>query len=175
MFLHPDKNLAQFDLGEGMRVADFGAGSGHNTFAASIRVGHTGKVYAIEVQKNLLKRLENELKENHISNVSCIWGDIEKKGGTKITDRSMDRVILSNILFQVQDKFGLLDEAKRVLKPGGEILLIEWQDSFAGMGPQRKDIVNKQAALDLFEKRGFKMLRTISTGPHHYGIIFIHE
>jgi ubiquinone/menaquinone biosynthesis C-methylase UbiE len=175
MFLHPDKSIAQLDLREGMRVADLGAGSGHITRSAALRVGHTGKVYAVEVQKDLLKKLEHELEEGGIRNVIAIWGDIEKKGGTKIADGSMDAVILSNVLFQVTDKFGLIDEAKRILKPNGKILVIDWQESFKGMGPGASDVVNKAHALELFGKRGFRLLENISTGPQHYGIILVHE
>jgi len=175
MFLDPNKNIGQLGLREGMRVADFGAGSGFNTRAASAYVGHTGKVYAIEVQKSLVKKLEDDLREAKISNVSCIWGDIEKKGGTKLSDKSVDAIIISNVLFQVPDKLGLIDEAKRILKDDGKVLLIDWQESFGNLGPTFDTVVSKSMAEDLFHRRGFKTLETISTGPHHYGIIFIHE
>jgi ubiquinone/menaquinone biosynthesis C-methylase UbiE len=175
MFTNPEQNVLQLGLTEGMRVADFGAGTGFYSKAASKKVGHTGKVYAIEVQKDLVKKLEDEIKYWDLKNVECIWGDIETKGGTKIANRSMDAVIISNVLFQVEDKLGLLDEAKRVLKTGGKILLIDWSDSFGGMGPAPHLVVGESMAKELFEKRGFKFVEKISTSPHHYGIIFKYE
>src|SRR5680860_1853680 len=123
MFSNPEKNIAQLNLREGMYVADFGAGVGLYSKFASKKVGESGKVYAVEVQKDFVHKLEGELKDWKISNVECVWGDIERLGGTKIADRSMDVVIISNVLFQAEDKLGLVDEAKRVLKSDGSCLL----------------------------------------------------
>ena len=174
MFLKPNESIIQFFLKDGMRVADFGAGTGAFTKAISEQVGYTGTVYAIEIQKDLLARLESDLKEKRISNVVYVWGDVEKRGGTKIPDRSVDAVVISNILFQAQDKLGLIDEAKRILKSDGKVLVIDWKESFASMGPIKNHIVTKDDALSLFRKRGFAFLEEISTTPHHYGIIFTH-
>jgi arsenite methyltransferase len=175
MFLKPKLSVGQLELQEGMHVADFGAGTGFYVREASVRVGNTGRVYAIEVQKDMVKKLESDLKEWGISNVECIWGDIEKNGGTKVSDSSMDAVIISNVLFQAEDKFGLIDEAKRILKKAGKVLLVDWKDSYNGMGPSQMHVVREEVARDLFIKRGFKVIENISTSPHHYGIIFRYE
>lgn len=175
MFTNPEKNVLRLGLKEGMRVADFGSGSGFYTRVCSERVGQSGKVYAIEIQKDLVKRFENDIKSWGLTNVFCIWGDIERVGGTKIKDGTMDAVIISNVFFQVEDKLGLIDEAHRVLKKEGEVLFIEWKDSFNGMGPDPKNIIPEETAKELFKKRGFKFIENISTNIHHYGIIFKHE
>lgn len=175
MFTNPEQNILHLGLKEGMRVADFGAGTGFYSKAMSLKVGYTGKVYAIEVQKDLVKKLESEIKRWGISNIECIWGDIERRGGTKISDHSMDAVVVSNVLFQAEDKLGLVDEVKRVLKKGGNVLLIDWSDSFGGMGPAKEHVVTESMTKELFEKRGFKFEENISVGMHHYGIIFKHE
>lgn len=175
MFTNPAQNILHLGLKEGMRVADFGTGTGAYSKAISPKVGYTGKVYAIEVQKELVKKLESELKHWGLSNVECIWGDIERRGGTKIADHTMDRVIISNVLFQAEDKLGLIDEARRILKKEGEVLLIDWSESFGGMGPTAQNIVTEFMAREMFEKRGFKFVEKISTSAHHYGIIFKYE
>lgn len=175
MFANPEKNIAQLGLREGMKVADLGAGTGAYSKAASYHVGHTGHVYAVEVQKDLVNKLDSEIVKWNTKNTECILGDIEKVGGTKIADKSMDAVIISNVLFHSQDKLGLIDEAKRILKKGGRLLLVDWAQSFSGMSPSANHIVSKNHAEDLFVKRGFKALETISAGAHHYGIIFKYE
>ena len=60
MFSDPEKNIEQFSLGKGMHVADFGTGSGFYALAAAEAVGETGRVYAIDVQKDLLEKLKKE-------------------------------------------------------------------------------------------------------------------
>lgn len=172
MFSNPEKNISQLRLEEGMSVADLGAGSGFYVKALSKKVGTSGRVYAVEVQKDMVKRLESEMKAAHLSNVVCVWGDIEKVGGTKIADESVHAVILSNVLFQVEDKLGLIDEAKRIVKKGGKVLLVDWMDSYGGMGPAVHHVVTKERAEELFTKRGFITSEVISVLDHHYGIIF---
>lgn len=174
MFINPEYTITQLGLREGMKVADFGTGTGAYAKAASPRVGNSGKVYAIEVQKDLVKKLEADVKTWGFSNIECLWADIEKRGGTKIADQSLDAVIISNVLFQAEDKIGLIDEAKRVLKKDGRVLLIDWSDSFSGMGPGPAHVVSEPMARDLFASRGFRVLENISTSVHHYGIIFLH-
>jgi len=175
MFTNPEQNILRLGLKEGMRVADFGAGTGFYSKIASQKVGYSGKVYAIEVQKNLVEKLENDLKNSRFGSIHCIWGDVERLGGTKLSDKSIDRIIISNILFQSENKIGLIDEARRILKNDGEILLIDWSDSFGGMGPNAKHVITQTEAKELFEKRGFKFVENISVGNHHYGIIFKYE
>lgn len=170
MFTNPDKSIAQFGLREGMRVAEFGAGGGFMTRSIASRVGHTGLVYAIEVQKDLVKKLEKDLKDWQVSNTSVIWGDVEKVGGTKIADHSMDAVVISNILFQAEDRLGLIDEAKRILKKGGRVLFIDWLEM-----QKQHNMVTEKKAIELFTLRGFKFIENISKSDHHYGIIFINE
>ncbi len=175
MFSNPEQNVGQLGLREGMKVADFGAGTGMYSKAAGKRVGEEGKVYAVEVQKDLVKKMENEIKTWGAVNIECIWGDIEKKNGTKIADQSMDAVIVSNVFFQVADKLGLIDEVKRILKEKGKVLFIDWSDSFNGMGPALEHIIKKEKSIELFGSRGFKFLEDVIVSDHHYGIIFIHE
>lgn len=174
MFTNPQQNILHLGLKEGMVVADFGAGAGFYSRACSERVGLSGKVYAIEVQKDLVKKLESELKNWKISNIDCIWGDIEKVGGTKLGDYSVDAVIISNVLFQTEDKLGVIDEAGRILKKEGKVLVVDWNDE-SYMGKDGGYYISEDKIRELFEKRGFRFTEKISTTSTHYGIIFIHE
>jgi ubiquinone/menaquinone biosynthesis C-methylase UbiE len=164
MFVNPEKNIAALLLQEGMRVADFGAGSGFLTKILSRRVGHTGHVYAIEIQKELVKKLESEIKDNKKeqgqSNVSVIWGDIEKIGGSKIADHALDAVIISNVMFQTEDMLGVIDETKRILKPGGQVLCID------------RHVISPKKIEQLFTQRGFAFVENVEETSHQYGIIF---
>lgn len=172
MFSKPEQNVLKLGLREGMRVADLGAGTGAYSLACGRHVGHTGHVYAIEVQKGLLKKLESEIKELNLTNVECIWGDIEKIGGTRIADNSMDIVIIANVFSFAEDKLGLIDEAKRILKKDGKVLFVEWSNSFVKMINRTNHIIDEKEVIDLFTKRNFKVVEKITTTEHHYGIIF---
>ncbi len=172
MFSDPVKNIESLGIQAGQEIADFGSGSGHYALAVAKALMSTGRVYAIDVNKDLLTKLKNNATREGLYNVEVIWGDIEKPIGTKLRDGSVDIVILSNILFQLDDKNGLINEAKRVLKQGGRVLVVEWADSFGGIGPTPKTVVSKDKAKALFENSGFHMDREIDAGSHHYGFIY---
>ncbi len=168
-FSDPQKNIAQFGMGPGMSVADLGAGTGFYSIEAARLVGSTGKVYAVEVQKDLLEKLKTNARNEHLLNIEVLWGDIEKIGGTRLRDASVDRVIASNVLFQIEHKDNFCLEIKRILKANGKVLVVDWS-SQSPMGP--KNVVPQQSAQSLFEKAGFVYDSAISAGDHHYGLIF---
>lgn len=170
-FADPIGNIEQLGLREGMKVADLGAGIGAYAIPAGKKVGDTGRVFAVEVQKNLLTTIKDTAFEKQVSNVEVIWGDIENLNGTKIADYSVDVIIIANVLFQVEDKDGVLKEARRILKQDGRLLLVDWKDSYGGVGPQPEYIVTADKARALFETAGFVFVESIDTGSQHYGFI----
>ncbi len=172
MFSSPEKNIEQLNLLPNQIVADFGAGSGAYTIAAAKALNGTGKVYAIDVQKDLLTRLENTCKESNVSNVSFVWGNLEQVGGTKLSDQSVDIAILSNVLFQTPDKKGVIEEIKRVLKQGGTLLVIDWTASYSSMGPTPLQVFPELEARKLVESSTFSFDRTLNAGNFHYGLVF---
>lgn len=172
MFSDPDQNVENFGLMPGMHVADCGSGSGFYSLAAARALGEKGRVYAIDVQKDLLARLKNEAARLHLKNIETIWGNIEKPGGTSLRDNSVDAAFLANVLFQVKDKNSLLTELKRILKPKGRVLVVDWTSSFGGMGPSGESVVTSEQAQEIFSKGGFSFERRMPAGEHHYGLIF---
>jgi ubiquinone/menaquinone biosynthesis C-methylase UbiE len=172
MFSDPRHNIEQLGISDNAIVADFGAGSGFYSMEAALAVAPLGKVYAVDVQKDLLDRLKKQATEHHIRNIEIIAGDLEKLGGSKLRDGSCDVVIASNVLFMVGDKKSFFLEACRVLKPKGRILVIDWSGSFSQMGPHHTHVFAKDDAMKLARETGFVFEREISTGSQHYGIIF---
>ena len=171
-FSSPHENVLQLGLREGMKVGDFGAGSGHYARAAAAIVGHSGKVYAIDVQEDILKHLKLNTHDRHKSVIDSVWGDIEKLGGTHLRDASLDAVILANTLFQIENRDGLLAETKRVLKSGGKLMLIDWAGSYGGIGPAPEQVIPEHSAEAFFISGGFHKVKSFRAGPHHYGVIF---
>lgn len=169
MFTDPVKNLKAFGLREDNIVADLGAGTGFYSLAAG-EIVTRGKVYAVELQKDYLTTIINKVADLGLKNVEVIWGNVEKIGGTKIGEGVVDAVIASNILFQVIDKEKFIDEIKRILKPQGKVLLIDWSPTSI---MKTANLVPKSTARVLFEQRGFVFEREINAGEHHYGMILI--
>src|SRR3989344_375429 len=171
-FAHPRRNTAALGVESGMEVADFGSGSGVYVLHIAEALENFGHVYAIDVQRDLLQRTKNEAHRRGFKNVEISWTDLEKPGSSKIADKKLDLVLISNLLFQLEDKMTPLREAWRILKPRGRLAIVYWSESFGGMGPIKQDVVTKEKALELAQEAGFELKREFSAGAHHYGLIF---
>jgi ubiquinone/menaquinone biosynthesis C-methylase UbiE len=171
-FSNPREVVLQLGLREGMRVGEFGAGSGHYARAIAGAVGRSGKVYAIDIQEDVLKHLRLNTHEHHQPIIDTVWGNIEKPGGSHLRDQSLDAVVLANTLFQIEERSALVAEVQRVLKPGGKLLVVDWAGSYGGMGPSASAVVSEHEAEELFIGGGFHKVKSFRAGPHHYGIVF---
>ncbi len=174
-FADPKGNVEQLGQIEGMKVADFGAGIGAYTIPLAKKVGDFGRVYAIEVQKDLLPKIQSAAQEEGLANIEVLWGDIERLEATKLTSESVDIVIVANVFFAIEDKSGMVAEARRILAPKGKILFVDWKDSYGGIGPQPEMIVTPTEARQKFEDNGFVLEKSIQTGDQHYGFVMIKD
>lgn len=171
-FAHPAKNVATLGIEPGMKVADFGAGSGAYVFAIAEMLHGSGTVFAVDIQKDLLRRIKNEAARRNMPHVEIVWGDLEEKGGSKFDDATLDLVLLSNILFQVRHRTMLIEEAMRVVRDTGKIAFIDWSESYGGLGPHPDHVFSKEEALLCAHTCGLSLIREFSAGAHHYGLLF---
>jgi len=171
MFSDPQHILSQVPIVQGAVVCDIGAGSGFYSLLLSSIVGDKGKVYAVDIQKELLTKVANEARAKLRYNVEVLWGDAEKLGGTKIRENSIDVAVVSNVLFQIEDKKTFITEIRRILKQNAMLVLVDWSDSFNNLGPHSDHVVTKDAAIALLTSNGYKVEKDIDTGMHHYGMI----
>ena len=72
-FCDPKQTVLQLGLREGMKVGDFGAGSGHYALMAAKIVGDKGRVYAVDVQEDVLRALKSEASAKGLHNVEIVW------------------------------------------------------------------------------------------------------
>lgn len=168
--------LSELELvSTGATVADLGSGIGTWTLPLARLVGPSGRVYAVDIQKDLLGNIESKAREAGLSNIVYLWGDIETRGGSKIAESSVDVVVLGSVLFQSSAAYSIALEVKRILKSGGRVLVIEWKDSFGGIGPTPEMVVTPLALEKIFVEAGFTPVKNISVGEYHYGMILRKE
>ncbi len=170
--MDPVKVLEACNIQSTQTVADFGAGSGFVARAA-VSLVPQGQVFALEINKEIVTRLTRDAVDHKLSNLHVLWGDVEIYEGSKLAAESCDIVLCFNLLFLLDDKVGVLKEAYRVLKPGGKVVVVDWTESFGGIGPQPHHIFSQQAAETVLTSIGFKKLDyQLPAGDHHYAILF---
>ncbi|HEV7449327.1 MAG TPA: methyltransferase domain-containing protein [Candidatus Paceibacterota bacterium] len=170
-FLNPQAAVAAMHISPGSRVADLAAGSGFFARAAARATGPQGLVWAVDAHQDMLPRLKNLAVGEGLHNIEVVRGTLEKLGGTKLPDATMDVALLANALFSIEDKHAAAAEVARVLRKAGRLLLIDWTDSHGGLGPHPDHIVRASEAKKIFEATGFTQAEDIPAGEYHWGLI----
>lgn len=168
-FLTPESLIGELYLKEGSHVADIGCGSGAYTMPLSRAVGILGQVYAVDINRDMVHTLALSLEKNNIKNVDVIWADVEKD--THIDHYSLDAVVLSNVLFQLENIDKAIENISRILKPGGQLLVVDWSDSYGNIGPIEERIVKEEKSEEYVKKYGFRVLKRLPAGKYHYAFI----
>ena len=171
-FLNPEKALVITGLTHGMTVADLGAGSGFYAIAAGKIVGPQGQVYVVDILEPALEHLHSEARVHGIRNIQTIRADLENSNACdSIPEGKTDLVVVANVLHQVQKKQNIFTHAYRLLKTGGKLLVIDWNDSLSPIGPEHGTRISETEVKKLAEK-SFKFADRIATDKYHYGLMF---
>lgn len=159
-FLSPKKVLEETPLFKEMSIADFGCGSGGWVIPLAQKL-KDAKIYALDVLKEALSALKSRAEMEKVYNIRTVQCDVER--GTDLQSSAMDLVIMSNLLFQVDDRNATLEEGKRVLRRGGRILVVDWL--VEGDGAEKK--IDEE-----IKNKGFKFIKKINAGPQHFAILY---
>ncbi len=169
-FLDPQEVLKELKLKKGLTAADFGSGSGGWVMPLA-KILEEGKVYAIDILEEPLSALKAKLNSEKIFNVEAIQADVETEKGTRLSESSCDLVLMTNLLFECEDKKAVFQEAKRVLKPGGRILVVDWQKD----NPFTKKIekVSFGEIKKIAKALNLKLEKEFPAGTYHYALILV--
>lgn len=170
-FLNPAEIVNLLPLKEGMVVADFGCGNGYFSLEIAKKLKPSGKVIALDIWKPSLEALSFRSKLEGVNSIiQTKWANLEIPKGSGLTNDSCDLVFITNILFEMENKEPIIEEAKRVLRPEGFLVLIEWNPDRL---PNKNFLfpIPKQESSDLLEKFGFQIERELSLGLTHYGFL----
>jgi len=118
-----DEIVAALRLKPGMAVADVGAGSGMFTRLMAEKVGSEGAVYAVDISREFLKHIDAQSAKLGQKQVKTILGS---QNGTNLEPESVDLVFLSDVYHHFEDHPTMLASIKKTLRPGGTLILIEF-------------------------------------------------
>jgi len=164
----PEKALDALNLKPGMVVADIGAGVGYMSLRMARRVGPSGKVYANDLQPEMLDRLRQNAAKAGIGNVVTVAGEV---ADPKLPANTMDLVLLVDVYHEFSQPQQMLRKIRETLKPDGRLVLLEYraEDPNVPIIAEHKMTV-AQVKAEL-EAEGFVLQPVIETLPRQHILI----
>lgn len=166
--LPSEKTLISLGLKTGDIMADIGCGIGYFSIPASKIVGESGKIFAMDISKEMLQEVDLKVKENDITNIETI---LTEENDLKLNYDNATIAFISTVLHEVQDKEKFINEIKRCVCPNGRIAIVEWQKIRGEFGPPVDHRLDKSEVISIVDKLGFSEIQSIDIGTDFYGII----
>jgi 2-polyprenyl-3-methyl-5-hydroxy-6-metoxy-1,4-benzoquinol methylase len=166
---HSDAAVEALGLKPGMMVADVGAGTGYMSIKMARKIAPNGKVYANDIQPEMLKLLQKNAQQTKVTNIEPVLGTV---AGTNLPKGQMDLVLLVDVYHEFSEPEKMLRDLRETLKPDGRLVLIEYrgEDPAVPIRPEHKMTV-AQVKTEL-EAEGFVLGPVIETLPRQH-ILFL--
>ena len=120
----PNKLHDLLKIKPGEVIADIGAGSGYHTFRMLDRTGPKGKIYAVEIQPEMLDLIRKRMKEKKVENVELVLGTVKDP---KLPANSQDMILLVDVYHEFDFPYEMTVEMVKALKPGGRLVFVEFR------------------------------------------------
>jgi arsenite methyltransferase len=168
----PQEVLDALALRDGERVADIGAGSGYFALRFARHVGPGGRVFAVDVSKDMLAHLEGQAKKAQLTNVQPLLAAAADPG---LPEASVDRVFFCDVWHHIDDQAGYLERLKKALRPGGQIVMIDFHKRDLPVGPPVSMKIAREDLVAQMERHGFRVAREHTFLPYQYFLVFTRQ
>jgi ubiquinone/menaquinone biosynthesis C-methylase UbiE len=165
----PDVALNVLKIPKGASVADIGAGSGFITERLSARVGPTGRVFANDLQPQMLQILGRRLALRNITNVTLVQGTIDDP---KLDPASVDLEIMVDVYHELSQPQAMLRRLRAALKPGGRLVLLEYRKEDPTIPIKFEHKMSVAEAKMELEAEGFTLAKVDEALPRQHILIF---
>jgi ubiquinone/menaquinone biosynthesis C-methylase UbiE len=165
----PEQALDALKLRAGMTVADVGAGTGYMALRMARRVGPSGKVYANDLQPEMLQKLRARGQREKLSNVETVQGT---EADPKLPPNTMDLVLLVDVYHEFSQPQAMLDKIRESLKPDGRLVLLEYRKEDPAVPIRIEHKMSVAEVKTEVEAQGYKLDQVIEKLPRQHIIIF---
>jgi ubiquinone/menaquinone biosynthesis C-methylase UbiE len=165
----PGKMREQLGVKPGMVVCDMGCGNGYHTLPLAEMVGEKGKVYAVDVQPEMIEMLKSNIERNEVKNIVPINGLYHDP---KLPPNSCDMILLVDVYHEFSHPVQMLAGMRAALKPDGQLVLCEFraEDENVPIKPEHK--MSKVQINKEMKANGFKLVREYDGLPWQHLMFF---
>jgi ubiquinone/menaquinone biosynthesis C-methylase UbiE len=165
----PAEVLAALDLRKGEVVADIGAGSGYFALRFARAVGEEGRVYAVDVSPDMVRHLNRRLRDEGVRNVVTVLAEPDDP---LLPAASIDRFVIVNTWHHVDDQPRYLAKLKGLLRPGGQVVHIDFQKRDLPVGPPTSMKIARDDLVEQMETAGYRLVAEHDVLPYQYFLVF---
>lgn len=159
----------KLDLKPGMTVCDMGCGNGYHTLPMAEKVGPEGKVFAVDVQPEMIDLLKQRLQNGDRANIVPIVGLFHDP---KLPENSCDLILCVDVYHEFSHPAHMLAAMRKALRPGGCVVLVEFrsEDDSVPIKPEHK--MSKEQIMKEFPLNGFKLVKEFDGLPWQHMMWF---
>jgi ubiquinone/menaquinone biosynthesis C-methylase UbiE len=165
----PTKVIEALELKGGEVIADLGAGSGYFTFRLAPKVGEKGKVFAVELQDEMILELKKRIDQNKVTNVETVKCT---ESDPKLPEGAVDVVLMVDVYHEIAFPYEVMLSIRKALKPGGRVVFVEYRKEDPKV-PIKE--VHKMSIEQLKKEMavvGLDHMKTVDTLPRQHIAIF---
>jgi ubiquinone/menaquinone biosynthesis C-methylase UbiE len=166
----PHEVLTALSLKPGEVIADIGAGSGYFTFPIAHHLGPEGKVYAVDVSPDMILHLNRRIRDLKTTNVVSVLADPDDP---LLPEQSVDRFFICDVWHHVENPSKYLGMIKKELKPGGQVIMIDFHKKELAFGPPMEMKIAREDLIKQMESNGFRLAKEHSFLPYQYFLVFV--
>lgn len=164
----PHEVIEALALKPGEIIADIGSGSGYFTLRMARHVGEQGHVYGVDVSADMIRHLNERVRDAGLRNVSTILA----RPDDPLLPQPVDRFVIVDVWHHVDDQPKYLAVMKKQLKPGGQVVMIDFHKRDLPVGPPVAMKISREDLVAQMTAHGFALAREHTFLPYQYFLVF---
>ena len=166
----PHEVVHALNLKSGEVIADIGAGSGYFTFHLARHVGDKGKVYAVDISPDMILHINRRIRELKANNIVTLLADPDDP---LLPDQSVNRFFICEVWHHIENQTKYLSLMKKMLKPGGEVVMIDFHKKDLPVGPPMNMKIAREDLIKQLDGNGYRLTKEHTFLPCQYFLVFV--
>jgi ubiquinone/menaquinone biosynthesis C-methylase UbiE len=166
------ESFKQLKLAEGMNVCDLGCGNGYWTLPMARDVGKDGKVYAVDIQREMLQKLRERSSKYKLNNIEPVLGKVDDPN---LPANKVDLVLMVDVYHEFSHPESMLWGIRRSLNSKGVVALLEYREEDPGVPIKPLHKMSKRQIMKEYRANGFKLVREYNKLPWQHLMFFARD
>ena len=165
----PAEVVAALGLSAGQSAADIGAGSGYFSVRLAEAVGPTGKVYAVDIQQDLIDHLATRARQADLPQMQPILGAPDDP---KLPAGAADLIFICDVVHHIENRQAYYAKLAEGLRPGGRVAIVDFHKKELPVGPAPAMKIAREAMIAELDQAGFQLVEEHEFLPYQYFLVF---